>query len=431
MDFLKRFSLRLFVVTVILLAVIMGGLRLAISNIDYFKPEIERLFTRNLSKDIVFSGVSGAMNRFNPILRIENVSIDLPDKSQPLSVDRLAVEFDFWASLRERAPVVLKITGQLERLELSRDTSGRWWADEFEIPLGDVDTALPGFARVLSLAPRYLKLNLRNLVIRDQKSQSTYRLNDVAAQINHRNDQFYTQLSTMLPDELGRGILIKSVIDPERSVIYINTSDLQLTRIAGLFDLGAWGVQAGTLDGEVWLNMSGYHVNAVNGNLVLKQGLLQSSPDRTPVAVDYHSRFNAINRKSGWRITNQVERLKINEDNVPGFHTQFEVTAGPNKPFISAWIDRLRIASLPVVAGQWLPAQFNQQIANSRLQGVLRDVMLGIDLERPEAFRVSGRAVEISSEAFEGYPGVTNLNADFLLGDNRLQAKVVWRGGQA
>ena len=424
MDFLKRLGFRLLVATVILLAIIMGGLRLAISNIDYFKPEIERLFAQNLNKDIVFSGVSGAMNRFNPILRIENVSINLPDKSQPLSVDRLAVEFDFWASLRERAPVVLEITGQLERLELTRDTSGRWWADEFEIPLGDVDTPLPGFARILSLAPRYLKLDLRNLVIHDQKSQSTYQFTDVAAQINQRNDQFYTQLSTMLPDELGRRILIKSVIDPGRSVIYINTSDLQLPRIAGLFDLGAWGVQAGTLDGEVWLNMSGYHVNAVNGNLVIKQGMLQSSPDRTPVAVDYHSRFNAINRKSGWRITNQVERLKINDSNVPGFRTQFEVTAGPDKTFISAWIDRLRIASLPVVAGQWLPAQFTQQIANSRLQGVLRDVMLGIDLARPEAFRVSGRAAEISSEAFEGYPGVTNLNADFLLGDNRLQARL-------
>ena len=424
MGFLKKLSFGLLVATVILLAIIMGGLRLAINNIDYFKPEIERLFERNLNKDIVFSGISGAINRFNPILRIENASINLPDKSQPLSVDRLAVEFDFWASLRERAPVVLEITGQLERLELTRDASGHWWADEFEIPLGDADTPLPGFARVLSLAPRYLKLDLRSLVISDQKSQSTYRLNDVAAQINQRNDQFYTQLSTMLPDELGRGILVKSVISPERSVIYINTSDLQLTRIAGLFDLGAWGVQAGTLDGEVWLNMSGYHVNAVDGNLVLKQGLLQSSPDRTPVAVDYHSRFNAVNRKSGWRITNQVERLKINDNNVPGFLTQFEVTAGPDKPFISAWIDRLRIASLPVVAGQWLPAQFSRQIANGKLQGVLRDVMLGIDLERPEAFRISGQAADISSEAFGGYPGVTNLNADFLLGDNRLRARL-------
>ena len=424
MEFLKRLSLGLFVVVVILLAIIMGGLRLAINNIDNFKPEIEYLLTRNISEDLVFTEVSGAFNHFNPVLRIENVSINLPDRSQPLFVDRLAVEFDFWASLREGAPVVLEVTGKLEKLELTRDTAGRWWHHEFEIVAGDVDAALPGFARVLLLAPRYLKLDLRRLIIRDQKSQSSYQFNDVAAQINHRNDQFHLQLSTTLPEELGRRIVIKSVIDSERSVIYINSSDLQLSRLAGLLDLDALGVQAGTVDGEVWLNMSGYHVNAVNGNLVLKQGLLQSSPDKTPVALDYHSRFNAINRKSGWRIMNQVERLKINDNSVPGFLIQFEATAGPNKPLISAWIDRLRIASLPVVAGQWLPGNFSRQIANAKIQGALRDVMLEIDLQRPENFRVSGTAVEIASEAFGGYPGLANLNADFLLGDNRLQARL-------
>ena len=91
----------------------------------------------------------------------------------------------------------------------------------------------------------------------------------------------------MLPDELGRRILIKSVLDPERSEIYINSSNLQLFRVAELLDLDTWGLQQGALDGEVWLNMSGYDVIAVNGNLLLNQGLLQSSPDKTPLAVDY------------------------------------------------------------------------------------------------------------------------------------------------
>ena len=91
MELLRKISLGLFVIMIILLAIIMGGLRLAISNIDYFKPEIDYLLARDVSKGIVFAGVSGAMNRFNPVLRIENVSINLPDRSQPLFVDRLSV----------------------------------------------------------------------------------------------------------------------------------------------------------------------------------------------------------------------------------------------------------------------------------------------------------------------------------------------------
>jgi len=424
MGLLRRISLFLLVFAVILLAVIMGGLRLVIVNIDYFKPEIDYLLARDVSKGVVFSGFSGAMNRFNPVLRIDNVSINLPDRSQPLFVDRLAVEFDFWASLREWAPVVLEISGQVEKLELTKDESGRWWTHEFELSLGDDETVMPGFARALQLAPRYLKLDLHRLIIRDQQSQTSYQINGVSAQINHRKDQFHTQFSALLPDELGRRVLIKSVLDPKRSEIYIDSTDLQLSRIAGLLGIDSWGLQQGALDGEVWLSMSGYHVIAVNGNLLLKQGLLQSSPDKTPLAVDYHSRFNAINRKSSWRITNQVERLEINGDNVPGFRAQFEVTAGSEYPVISAWVDRLQVSSLPVIAGQWLPENIDQQIANGRLQGVLQDLMLRIDLERPGDFRISGQALQVSNEAFGGYPGVTNLNAEFLLGNNRLQARL-------
>ena len=424
MGLLSKISLGLLVAAVVLLAIVMGGLRLAISNIDYFKPEIDYLLERDVSKGVVFSGLSGAMNRFNPVLRVDNVSINLPDRSQPLFVDRLAVEFDFWASLREWTPVVLEISGQLEKLELTKDESGRWWTHELELGLDDDETVVPGFERALLLAPRYLKLDLRRLIIRDLKSKTSYQIDGVSAQINHRDHQFYTQFSAALPDELGRGILIKSVLDPERSEIYISSSGLQLSRIAGLLDIDTRGLQQGELDGEVWLNMSGYHVIAVNGNLLLKEGRLQLSPDKTPLAVDYQSRFNAINRKSSWRITNQVGRLVINGDNVPGFRSQFEFTVGAEKSHISAWVDRLQISSLSVIAGQWLPENIDQQIANGKLQGVLRDLVLGIELERPGDFRISGQALQVSNEAFGGYPGVTNLNAEFLLGNNRLQARL-------
>jgi uncharacterized protein (TIGR02099 family) len=424
MGLLGRISLGLLVVAVVLLATVMGGLRLAIVNIDYFKSEIDYLLARDVSEGIVFSGLSGDANRFNPILRVDNVSINLPDKSQPVFIDQLAVEFDFWASLRERAPVVLEISGQLEKLVLTRDESGRWWTHELELSPGDDETVMPEFARALMLAPRYLKLDLRRLIIQDRQTQTSYQIDGVAAQINHRNDEFHTQFSASLPDELGRRVLIKSVLDSERSEIYINSSDLQLARIAELLDLETWGLQQGTLDGEVWLSMSGYDVNAVNGNLLLKQGLLQSSPDKTPLAVDYHARFNAIGRESSWTVTSQVDRLEINGNSVPGFRTQLEITTGTEYPRISAWMDRIQVSSLPAIAGQWLPQNVNQQIASKNLQGTLRDLVLGIDLERPEDFRLSGQAVQVSSEAFDGYPGTSNLNARFLLGTRRLQASL-------
>ena len=126
-------SLLLFVAAVLLLAAATGGMRLVISNIDLFKAEIRYLVEREIHSGIVFNDVSGSMNHFNPVLRIENVSINLSDRSQPLFVDLLEVEFDFWSSLRENTLVVFEVSGKLEKLELTRDVAGQWWLDEYRI----------------------------------------------------------------------------------------------------------------------------------------------------------------------------------------------------------------------------------------------------------------------------------------------------------
>ena len=424
MELLKRISLGVFVVAVILLAIIMGGLRLVISNIEYFKPEIAYLLERDVSKGIVFTEVSGEVNRFNPILRIENVSINLPDRSQPLFIDRLTVEFDFWASLKQEAPVVLEISGRLEKLELKRDESGRWWTHDLEIGTGKNRSSTFDFMESLAFVPRYLKLDLRRLIIRDEKNPATYQLERVSAHINYQQGQFFTRLSAALPDELGQGILVKSVVGPDRSVFYINVSNLQLPAIAGLFDLNTWGLTNGALDGEAWINMSGARVVAVNGDMVLKQGLLQAFADKMPLAVDYHARFSAIHRKSSWRVTGNVDRLRIDNQNVLGFRTQLEIADGPDQTLVSAWVNRFQLSGLPAIAGQWLPANVNQQIAQGKLQGLLRDLVFNIDLQRPEEFKIGGQAVQVNNEAFGNIPGATNLNADFLLAGKRLGVKV-------
>ncbi len=84
----------------------------------------------------------------------------------------------------------------------------------------------------------------------------------------------------------------------------------------------------------------------------------------------------------------------------------------------------MQVSSLPVVAGQWLPAMLNKHIAQSKVEGLLRDVTLSIDLERPGEFKIGARASEVRSVAFGNYPGITNLNAELVVGSNKLGARL-------
>ena len=424
MKFIKKISFVLCFSAIVLLAVAMGGIRLVISNIEYFKPEIDYLLQRDVHEGIVFNRVSGTMHRFNPVLRIENVSVNLPDRSQPLFIDRLEVEFDFWSSLRERAPVALEITGQLEKLELTKDMSGRWLINEYHIGAGAGDVELPGFSELLALLPRYLKLNLRRLIVHDQKNRATHQLDRVAAQINHHEGQFLTQVSAALPGEFGRGVLLKSVVDPASSLIYLNSTDLQLAPLARLFDADTHGLKSGALDGELWIEMSGYRVTAVNGNLVLKQAVLQVSDDKPPLSIDYQAHFNAAGDDDSWRINSKINRLGINGQNVPGFNAQVKIPLAGDSRLISAWVDRLQLSSLPVVAGQWLPNTISEPIKQGKLKGLLQDLVFEMDLDNPQLAHMTMRATDLSVDRFRKFPGATNLNADLVIGNSRLAARV-------
>jgi uncharacterized protein (TIGR02099 family) len=422
MEALKRFSLALFISAVILLALIMGGMRLVINNIDFFQSEIGYLLERDVSKGIVFNRVSGSMNRFNPVLLIENVSINQPDRSQPLFIDRLEVEFDFWNSLRNRAPVVLEISGKLEKLELTRDVSGLWWLNEYQIGSGSGNTVMPGFSQILELLPRYLKLDLRRLLIRDEKHQETHQLSDLSARIIHREGKFFTQMSAALPDEFGRSLLLKSVVDPTSSLIYLNTSELQLAPVARLFEVDTQGLQSGGLDGEVWLNMSGYRLTGIKGDLLLKHGVLQVAADKLPLSIDYHAKFNTEVGEQHWRVSSKIERLEIDGNKVPGFDAQVDIPVAAGNDKLSAWIDRLPIASLPVVAGQWLPNSLDKQISEGSLQGLMQDVLFEINFDQAESFRLAATIEGLSSKRSGHVPGVKNLNADLVMGNKRLAA---------
>jgi len=428
MELLKKLSQRLFVSAVILLALVMGGMRLVISNIEYFKPEIGYLLERDVSKGIVFSSVAGSMNGFNPVLLIENVSLNQPDRSQPLFIDHLEVEFDFWSSLRNRAPVVLEISGKLEKLELTRDVSGSWWLDEYQIDSGSGGPVLPGFSQLLEFLPRYLKLDLRRLIIRDEKHQETHQLSGLSARVIQRKGKFFTQVSAVLPDKFGRSLLLKSVVDPTSSLLYLNTSDLQLAPVARLFELDTQGLQGGGLDGEVWLNMSGYRVTGIKGDLLLRRGILQVAADKSPLSIDYHAKFNTEVGNQHWRVNSKIERLVIDGNKVPGFDVQVDIPVAAGNDRLSAWINRLPIASLPVVAGQWLPNALDKQISDGSLQGLMQDVLFEINFDQAESFRLAARIEGLSSKRTGHIPGVSNLNADLVMGNSRLAATLYGEG---
>ncbi len=424
MQALTRITLGLLAAAIILLALALWTLRLAMINIDSFKPEIEYLLTRDINPGISFGGIAGEMNRFNPVLRLENMSLTLPDHTQPVLIDRLVVEFDFWDSLRAWAPVAREISSTLEKLELRRDAEGRWWLDQLALAADGDGPTIRDLAGRLALAPRYLKVDLRRLVIHDQRRDAEHTLERVRAYVDHRSDQYLVQVSAALPPQLGRGILIKSVLSPGSSLLYVNASNLQTRPVADLFDIDTWGLRQGALDGELWFNLDGRRTRAINGDIVLKNGVLQMTPEKRAIPVSYQARFNAINRESGWRISNRFVRMSIDGKRVPGFRAQMRLARGDYGKRLLAWVERIALDDLATVLPQFVPADIGAHVKRGKFSGLIENFVMILDPARPRQVKLGGSVRNLESEGLEFLPGMRNLNARIRFGDDKLGVEI-------
>lgn len=414
----------LLLVVIILFGLIMGVLRLSLANIELYKAEVEYLLSELVVPGIVINNVRGDWNRFNPVIRIDNASVNLPDRSQPLFVDNLVVEFDLWASLREQTPVVLEIAGQLEKLELSKDRSGRWWANEFEIG-GDLEEAVErSLEQVLVLVPRYLNLQLHRLIINDESSDSVYQLERVSAHLNHRRNQFFVQLSAALPESLGRSVEIKSVITSNRSVVYLNGDNLQWQQASRLFGIQQSELKSASLTGEIWFNLVGYRIISVNGELSLDEGVIDTSKINAPLEFETEARFTLVNGSNRWQVRSEVNNLRLNQQAVPGFRNQLEISHSSDEDKIALWVDRLELNNLPAIAAQIWNEEPDDRLAIIQPTGAIENLYFEIDLDNPADFKASADAVQISSQPYSDIPGVTNLNGRFIVGNNKVSARL-------
>ncbi|MCZ6578294.1 MAG: hypothetical protein O6927_02960, partial [Gammaproteobacteria bacterium] len=130
MRYLIRLLTKFLSWALVLLALGVVGLRVGLANIDYFEAEIKIWLVSEVSSGISFVGIQGDWNRFNPILRLENASLFLPNQDQAVLIDEMVVELDLVKSLWLQTPWIREVSGTIKNLNLRKDRAGQWWLNE-------------------------------------------------------------------------------------------------------------------------------------------------------------------------------------------------------------------------------------------------------------------------------------------------------------
>ncbi|MFA9421248.1 MAG: YhdP family protein, partial [Gammaproteobacteria bacterium] len=413
---LIRFFTRLLSVILVLLALLVVGLRIGLANIAYFETEIKDWLATEVASDISFINIRGSWNRFNPILRLENASVVLPNRDQPISVDGMAVELDLVKSVWMQSPVIREISATIKNLNLTKDSGGQWWLNEIRLGGTETGGAETSVAALVSQIPHYLNIELKQLVVFDQNSRQKYEIDRVQIDLQQRDDAFHLELATRLPEPLGDQLVIKSIVTPEKSLVYLKSSQLELSRFAALLDLDTFGLQQAELSGEVWISLMEKQISALTGKLSINQGLLQTKPENQSYSFALTSRISAGHYQGEWRVINQIDDLKVNNRVLQPLNSEIRVAGSGAQTRIDGWIDDFELSSLNVLGRGILPVKLANTLQKSELKGQVSNVWFSLEPDDIPSLLLSADVSHIASKPANGIPGVSHLGGSFVIG---------------
>ncbi|WP_404374898.1 YhdP family protein [Vreelandella aquamarina] len=119
------------------LAMLLLALRLFASQVDVLTPRLEALLEARIGVPVTIEHLALSLERNNLHLELENLHAQLPDGQALLTLDRLSLRLDSWATLRQLAPIFsdARMVGLEFHLYQQPDTAWGWPAPA-SLPLG-------------------------------------------------------------------------------------------------------------------------------------------------------------------------------------------------------------------------------------------------------------------------------------------------------
>ncbi len=411
---LIRYLTRTLVWLLILGGLIVGGLRLTLANVGLFRAEIESWVSQELTPGMGFGDIRCYWRGIDPVLELKKAVITLPDRSRPIAVDILSIQFDLWDSLVLSKPVVHEVVGSIEKLVIRKDSEKRWWLNDINLEADSSSEAAVDIEEFLATIPHFLQLELQRLIIEDQSKQRVHQIDNISVDIQHLDSTTHIQLLANLPEALGGSLKLKSLLQGDKGVIYLQTEQLKLVPISTLLDAPLTNLRRVEMAGEAWVNLSDHHIRSVNGRIKINKASFQPRLDEPAIPFQLVMSFDADKQEQNWQIANRVEQLVVNQQSLANIDSQWRLTDSSEGRQIQGWVEQLEVADYLHLAKAYIPDSYSESIEQSNIQGKLENIWLSFPLENPPDLMLMAQAVGLNNQAAGSIPGINRIDAEVI-----------------
>ncbi|MCG5508951.1 YhdP family protein [Ectothiorhodospira lacustris] len=426
-------SLRILVISLLVLTTLVVGLRLIVPQLDGLRAPLERVLAEQSGHRVEVGTLRARWRVLSPRVTVSDVHVYTADETGPiLVVDHLDLGFSPWRSLRQGRLVLGHVQVRGADLHLQRDESGRvrvHGADPV-LPRRDEDAGSMPSADVLALlAGRAFTLSGSRLRWEDRRLGIDYQFDDLNLDIALEPRRARMAGEVFLPDELGRSFRVGMDLnhdgewDDWSGKVFIQAGGLEL---AGLPEdtRAALGLRTGRLDGRLWLHWRKGDLQRAYLELGLRDLAMVSRPDSdlpAPVLGILEGRGLWYAREGGWDLRVDGLRLSRDGDDWPGGGLDLSVVEDARGVQVNAWLDYLRLEDLvPLILHQpWLDNPFQSQLVALSPKGTLTETRLAMTLPHggDARFVTDGRFQGAGMSPWTVLPGIEGADGAFAFTD--------------
>jgi len=273
---LLKFKARLLAYTTLLLvAVYVVAARVALSLLPDYRADLERYLSEQLGFPVEIQSLSGSWTGFDPIVRIDGISINGPEQ---ILIERVHLRAAVLRSLLARAPRLRAINVESSSINLRRAQSGDWLIAGIPVKPSDGEEGEALNLEFLSLFDGAdIALSDVMLSVTDQQGKRrNWRLPGVA--LGYKGDSVFASGQVLQPEGLqpllafsleGQGVGSTNSL---AGTIYLEVRSSEFfDELITIYEWQSISIQDVDASGRVWLDFSAQGLTAVQGNLQLRE----------------------------------------------------------------------------------------------------------------------------------------------------------------
>ncbi len=407
---LWRFLKGVTVSLLVLVAFLNLAARIAMTQLDRYKPELALLFESAGIHGLELERMSGEWRGWRPRFHFEGVRLQLPGRQLPsVAIASLDVTVKPFRSLLQGRLLLSDFRARIDQLELRRGDDRRWRFND-RILVSDGPAEVPDLEALLKQLPDRLTLRVERVLLREAGQDEALVIRDLRLHSQRWRGGRRLQLEALLPEELGGRLSLRLSGDREEQRAYLETGMLDVTRLTRLIPLPATWLHSARARVRGWAEFEAFRLVQVRSLSEIEDLRLRRPGDaaRVSAALNLRVEQQLMRDGEGWRSDLRLQGLRQGARHLPPVASQ--QYWNPAASGLQVWIQELD----PAAASHWLQPLLDpaaaRWLAESRVQGRLRNLLLDYRPRQPDDSRWALDLQQARFERVGRLPGLRNLS---------------------